>query len=393
MNNIKEIIFEIKKTLNYSKKVFVFFDSDLDGSCSYIQVKNTYKNVSGFPIGKDLISQKNALKHIKEDMDCFLFLDVPIIFDDIFEKIKNKKIIIIDHHQTSKSLGKKYGALNFNPLNYDEFDNRATSFWAYNLSNQKSKKKNLFWGTLGSVGDFFLLDIIYQLYLEDKKTFNILFENITLKLQKEIFDFLKKFSFDDFSVSQKRSNLIQKLEYTTNFINFKLFFDLLFKFEKQKDTIKILEDVTKLSCKEFSKKILIGKENYFVKYRNMKKLIKSEMELALKIPKKKVLWYESSCEFSFSRQISEELAFKCKNCEVVVCVFENLKKDICSMSFRTKKIDINKIILKSIIGLDAIGGGHKNSAGACVSKNNYQEFKNKILKNLGIKSIFTSSKP
>ena len=376
MDDFYTQLLKIEREIAKSKKVFVFFDKDLDGSCSYIQLKLGFPSIicGGFPVGKDKTSQQKALKNVCEDCDCVVFLDMPVICDDVLEKLNDKCLIWIDHHiENSKKNIEKFSVLHFNPSFFPNCESFAVSFWIYEIMRLRGKE-NSFWGALGSLGDFSLTSCVKDLLVECREDFNILFDGISRELVESVLLCLE-------SPSQKSAVVIRKLWYETYFIKFKMFFDLLYKFEKLEDAFCIVEEILSYTPKKLSSELLFGMREHFVKFREVLEEIKSHIIIAQKVWDRSVLWYEySDTSFSFNRQLSEELQYRIPNCCVIVCAFWKKTKNIWTCSFRSQgKYDVNEIVVKSLQGLQGNGGGHKYAAGVSVCEKDFEKFKEKAL--------------
>jgi single-stranded DNA-specific DHH superfamily exonuclease len=245
--NFKKRIREIRKQIKKSKKPIMLFDRDADGVTSYLQLKNKYDKIIGFPLTKDLEKQKRLISNLDSDTDLILIFDIPYLEEEFLETIKDKNIIWVDHHLTnSKKLIEKYEILHLNPLNYDKEDNRPVTYLTYLIANYK---KNLPYVAIGSISDFFLLDIIIKFYKFDKKIFEQTI-NITKEKRKEIFKFIKKYKFNDKDSNDKRSQYIKYLTYEANVIKLKNFFDLLFKLDTEEEIIETIRILEKLTVEE-----------------------------------------------------------------------------------------------------------------------------------------------
>ena len=378
MKNLDKHLEKIKDKINSSKKVFVAFDQDLDGTSSYIQLKLGYSNISGaFAVGKSEKSQEKLLEKIDEDFDCVIFLDTAVIHKFVFESLKDRTLIWIDHHvQNSKELIEEFKVFHFNPLFLDKDNGAATSFWIYKIM-ESSNKENLFWATLGSLGDFSLTYCVKRLFDKTQEEFNLLFEKINLELQDEAFNFL-----ENPTSPQKGAELIRKLWFETSFINYKMFFDLLYKFEKTQKSLSIIHEILNYTPQKLHQELFFGKEEHFVEFRNILKTINSHILKSQKLKFDKILWYEySDTSFSLNRQLSEELQYKVPLCDVIICAFWNEEKNVWTCSFRSQnKWDSNKIITQCLKGLKGNGGGHKYASGASICKKDFEEFKKRVFK-------------
>jgi single-stranded DNA-specific DHH superfamily exonuclease len=379
MNNFYKKINEVKKNLNESKNILILFDTDTDGFTSYIQIKKYWKNSVGFPFFRDKKKQKRILEELKEyDFDTLLILDVPYLEEEFLSNFKNNKIIWVDHHPSnSKEIINNYNILNLNPLNFNKKDNRATSYISYLITD----KKFIDWAVLGSVADFFLLDVISQLYKEDKKKFKLIFPNVKKCEVEEIIDFIKKYNFHDKRVSKKRASYIRLLTYKAGLINLKNFFDFLFRINDFNEIIKIIRKVEKLELEDLIQLLESEKEKDFEFYSLMKKEYKVIFEKAVKDLEKnknKVFLWDYISKYSFTKTLSEELLYL-YNKEIIGICHKKPNKDWYSCSFRSAKFKINEIISETVKKFnEAKGGGHPLACGANLKEKDYYKFKIKL---------------
>jgi len=265
--SIDEILINIRKTISSSKNVLMYFDTDTDGSCSYLQLRKAFSQIkSGFPISKDDESQKRAMDFFKDDFDLIIFFDTPYVNKDLIEKIGKTRIIWVDHHLDFGM--KKYcedhkNLFGFNPVWFNENDSRCSSYWAYKISGLR---ENLFYVCMASVADFYLLNVVKELYYEDKKLFNLLFD-IDEVMREEIFDFLKKTRYDSVDDFDKKAYYIKYLSYNTDLIVFKNFFDLIYKLNRSEEvSMNTLNYIEKLSPLDFKAELFSGKIEHFEKF-------------------------------------------------------------------------------------------------------------------------------
>lgn len=370
-------IYKIRKLIKNSKNPLMFFDCDTDGGTSYLQLKKAFPQIVGFPMNKDYEKHKLLLDKITDKTDLIIIFDIPFLVDEFLVGIGNIKIIWVDHHlENSQDQIKKYKIVHFNPLDLDLNDNRPSSYWAFRVANLK---ENLFYVTLGSVSDFFLLDVIKKFYDFDKKSFNSLF-NITDDKRKELFLFLKKNSFNDKKSKEEREYWIRYLTYESNLIDFKNLFDLMYKLKEEEDVFKALKIISKMDAFELRSNINNGRGLLFQEYSNMIKKYKVLLEKAILENKnnEKLIYFEYSGRASFTRQLSEELCYRFLKHRVVMIVFRKENSDSISLSFRGNNVDVNELVRNSLKGLQGQGGGHKFSAGALIKAKDFDEFKKRV---------------
>lgn len=369
---IKEFRDEIKK----SKKPIMFYDTDTDGVTSYLQLKNKFKKIKGFPLPKDFIVQEKIVKNITSENDLIIIFDIPLLSEKFIKMTKGKRILWADHHITkNKILAKKYNINYLNPLDYDTNDNRPCTYISYLIADIK---KNLPLIALGSIADFFLLDILPQLYSYKKKEFNALLEIDETK-RKELFKFIKEYSFNDPKSSDERNNWIRYLTYDAKAIEIKNLIDFLFKLENDEDTILAIKKLENITLQEIKSLINAEKGFPYEEYSNLKKKYKDILKKALEQKHDENLFlFEYSGKKSYTKTISEEICYRFQKTKVIAISFTKNNSQSYSCSFRGNKYNVNKLVTKALEGLNGRGGGHPFAAGVRIDKNDYTKFKEKV---------------
>ncbi len=374
--SLKLKIKEIRKIIKKSKKPVMFFDVDADGTTSYLQLKNRFKKITGYPLTKDLEKQKKLVQYLDEDTDLILIFDIPYLEESFLKSLKGKSIIWVDHHLTnSKQLIKKYNINHLNPIDYDEDDNRPVTYLTYLIAN---RKKNLPYVAIGSISDFFLLDIIPKFYKKYKKEFNLTI-NLDKQKRKELFKFIKKYKFNDKDTTNHRSNWIKYLTYDANVIEMKNFFDLLFKLEDDNEILETIRILEKLSFKQIIKEFKNQDSDLFKNYSKIDEKYKTILNKAIKKEqRKRLFFFEYSGKISFTRQISEYLSYKHSQTQVIGVCFKKTDASIYTCSFRGNNYNVNELVIRSLKNLNGRGGGHPFAAGMSVSKRDFEKFKKKL---------------
>lgn len=372
MNDFEKTILFLKKEIQEANSSIMFFDSDTDGMTSYLQLKKLNKNIIGFPFKKDLEKQIELINSIEKDFDTVIIFDIPFMFDEVLELLKDKKIIWVDHHpNNSKTQIEKYNILHLNPLNFDKDDNRPSSYMAYRICDMK---ENLFYATLGSVSDFFLLsDIIKELYKYDLYLFNLLL-NIPEEKRVELFEFLDNVAFNDIEKRDEISSWIRYLTYECGIIKWKTFFDFLYKLEKNDDIINSVRNIEKLSPIELKAEMVAGKGVPFEDFQAISKKYSKLYKKAVERAKGRYFIYEYGGSMGFTKTLSEELAYNLKDVDIICVSFLKTDKDHYNCSIRSRNTIINTIVSECMKGLDGRGGGHPYACGVNITKTDYPVF-------------------
>lgn len=368
-------ISQIRDKIKNAKKPLMFFDADADGSTSYLQLKKVFSNITGFPFNKDLDKQKRLLEFIDFNYDLVIIFDIPYLHDEFLELLSKVEIIWVDHHPTNQiEQIKKYNIIHFNPLDYDKQDNRPACFWAYEIADSLD---NLWLVSLGSVSDFFLLDVIVDFYNFDKYRFNILF-NITQDRREMLFKFILDYNFNNENTRQIREDLIQELTYSCGLSEIKNFFDFICRLDNIQDILNAFRLIEKLDLIGLKTEISAGKgfifEDYFKMITKYKKILKKALDKG----EKKFYFYEYIGKISFAKTLSEEIKFRFKNANVVGVCFKKTGANIYTCSFRSHNFLVNDLLERATKGLDGRGGGHNFAAGCVISNKDYPLFKKRV---------------
>lgn len=371
--NIEEKILQIRKLIEESKNPVIFFDNDSDGTMSYFQLKNFNSKLKGYPFRKVKDEQIELAQRVGKKNDLVLFFDTPQIEEEVFELIKDKTIIWVDHHRgNSQELIEKYTITHLNPLNYDEKDTRPSCYWAYKITNMK---ENLPLVSVGSLADFYLLECIVELNENNTSLFNLLF-NIPEK--QELLDFLKELN----GAHQQTKPVVKwivYLSYNSTAGVLKMFFDFIYKLDSYKiqDVVKSLE---KKPLTEIIAEIHAGKNYPFDEFALFRKQQKELLKKALKQNEgKKVAYFEHTGDTSFNRQIIEESLYRLNEVEIMFSAYMKEDSDIVSCSFRSKNISVETILKEQLKNVEGKGGGHHLACGAIVSKKDFPRFKKNFL--------------
>lgn len=377
--NFEKDIKKARDLISSANKILMFYDTDCDGSTSYFQLKNTFESVVGFPLTKDSLNQIDFFNTLGvDDYDLVVIFDIPFLTKDFFDYFKDKKILWADHHPSNDSnLIKEHGdCLNLNPLNYDLEDSRSSSYLAYRICN---KKENLFYATIGTLGDIALLDIIIDLYDYNRKQFNLLFNKLPDKKRKEIFDFIKNNDFKYEGKIKEKMEYVYYLGYMCGHQRFKNLIDFMYKIEDSK-IVKALNILAKLPIEELVLNLNLNDKFPFDEYYKIKEEYEILRNKAIKTKlKKNILFFEYESDVGFSMTLSDEMNYKFSSANYVVMAHIRKDKERVQCSFRSWGTNVAEIASKAGEGLDVRSGGHPNACGARISLNDYEIFKKRLL--------------
>lgn len=374
-----ERIEKIRNILSNSKKTLIFFDTDTDGITSFFQLRRVFPNIIGFPFFKNEKLQKKVFDKIKKiDFDVVGFFDTPKISRDILEKFKEKKIIWVDHHLTyNLELEKKYDLIIFNPLIYKETEEKPTTFLTFLICD--CPKENLDLVNIGSIADFFLLDILSDWFYFDEENFSKIF-NLDKKKILEILEFIKKNDLEDINIKKRKIDYISSLTFGTKLKYFKYFFDFLFKLDLD-IALKALEKIEKFTIREYLIHLSNGDGEVFSLFQEMLISFEKTFQKVILDNKgntKKYLFFEYKNKENTTRMLCEKSIDIFKEKDIFVIAFLKKNSNGITLSFRSREIDVNDLIKKILKNLSGNGGGHKLSAGCFIEKKDYSIFKERL---------------
>ncbi|MAG78519.1 hypothetical protein CL616_04100 [archaeon] len=335
-----EDIKKIKDYLEKSENPLFFFDDDPDGLASFLLLWKHIGRGHGVMVkGKPEVSEEYVRKVNEYHPDKVFILDKPMLSQDFVNK-DNVPIIHIDHHPPIKIKGTHY----FNPLLNDPKDNRPTSYWCYQVTQQ-----NQWIAMIGIIGDWFIPEFAKE--------------------------FTKKYP----KILPKVNNPAQAL-FNTEFGKLVKVFSFIQK-GKTSDTMRCVRVLTRINNPN---EILeqTTKEGKFI-YRYYEKVNK-EYEKVLEEAKKKsgdklILFTYPSLKDSFTGNLANELSSKYPNKLIII---GRDKGDKVIMSLRSEKYNVRDIIEKAVEGLDGYGGGHEHACGSNISKDDYSEYIKRIKEQL-----------
>lgn len=386
--------------------VFIFHDSDSDGLCSYLLLKNSFSTIqSSHFITKEIESQQIALEQIPEQTTHIVCVDTPSVNKNILNELCEKyRVIILDHHLLDNKQKKvvldleTQGVLSYiNPLNYNNKDPRPITYFCYLLS-QKSEN-DIEFALVGTVADFFITPLFIDIYsilnFNYKSTLrennvdgakkiseyplSILFNHFNIFNEQILNSIVKKLEqnplyFLEDANKNENANHIQMLTFSTQVGKLKFFFDFIFKnTTTAQESIHYIENFSLYELlgeiNSASQGLFFEFDKYYNKYQ---KIIQSTYEKfnASKQPHNYII-VEHKGKTSYNRQLSEQILYE-KDVSVVFSMHQRFRRGFISGSFRSKPhINLHLILQKVFEGIeDAKWGGHENACGCSFSFEN-----------------------
>jgi single-stranded DNA-specific DHH superfamily exonuclease len=335
-------IIEIREHLEKAQNPLFFFDSDNDGLCSFLLLRRFIKTGKGVAVKGAHYLNLNYYRKIQELKPDYIFiLDIPLADEKFLDKIKqdNLPIVWIDHHDVEKPKDKEISY--YNPYHNDK-TNEPVSYLCYKITNNK---QDIWIAVIGSITDCYMPDF----YPEFEKKY----PELSKKNIKAPFDLLYNSQLGeiakilDFSLKDRTTNVVKMMKFMI----------------KATGPMDILEE------NFHTKQFLQHAKEIDSKY---KKLI----EKARKSIKGNLIYFEYAGDLSLSSNLASQLSYEFPD-KIIVVIYN--KGDSVNISLRGKEVDIKKILLKAIEGLEsARGGGHEHACGAIMSTDDLKKFEKRI---------------
>lgn len=333
---------DIREKILDAQNPLIFFDDDPDGVISYILIRRMidFKG-SGTIVKSSPILKKIYLnKVIEKNPDLVIILDKPKVEDEFLNKVK-VPIIWIDHHQPQNPESKNI--IYFNPRNYDDGDNRPTSYLCYKINGNK---KEMWLSMIGCVSDWYLPDF-REKFIEQ---YPDLMENWHDTPPKALFD-------SGISILCKTFSFILKGKTST-------VKSLIKKIEKIDSPYGLLNHET-----DATKKIYDHYIEHDKVYQSILTSVTTDKNSKL------ILYTYTDKRISFTSDISNELLHKYP--DKVIIIGRKINGEM-KMSLRSTKHNLPEIIKYAIDGLTGYGGGHTNACGAVVDSKDFEIFIKRI---------------
>lgn len=343
MIELKKII-QVRKALEESQNPLFFFDNDVDGFCAFLILRRAIDRGRGIPIKTFPDLKEQYLKKVDElNPDCVVVLDKAEAELSFLEGLNSRNIPIvwIDHHEskTKEIIDKHTTYVNSLP------EAEPTSYIAQRVFE---RKEDLWLAMIGCTGDVYRPDFAEEFEGISPELYNSKLEPLDALNKTEIGKMARMINF---GLMDSTTNVVKLIKY-------------LFKAKNSYDLIEENSET-----RQFHKRY--SELNLFFN----KQIEKAEKDFD---KKEKVLFHTYSGETSMSSQIANRLFFLHQD-KLVVVGFK--RPDKVNISIRGK--NALKITLEAIKNLDgATGGGHEVATGAMVSLDDWEKFKDKLIKEL-----------
>ncbi len=337
---------EIKEHLERAQNPVFFFDNDCDGLCSFLLLERFIGRGRGVAAKTFPNLDVSLFRRVKElSADYIFILDKPNVSEDFFSEAKenNVPVVWIDHHETATKVPKE--VFYFNSFYSGSKKGEPTTALCYDISK---RKEDLWIAIVGCISDSFMPDY-YKNFLKE-------FPDLTVKTSEPF-----KVLFG--STIGKIARMLDAglMDTTTNVVNMLRFL------MKARSPFEILEENSKTAAMQ---------EKFEVLEKKRKKLVDKAVDEMDK--KKNYLYFEYSGDTSMSADLSNELYYLFPKKYIIVVYSKGSRANISLRGKNVKEKILN--VVSKLSG--ATGGGHTDAAGAQVSVEDLQKFKEYFLANL-----------
>ena len=336
--SIESIISEIRVLLKKAEKPLFFFDDDVDGLSSYLLLLHFCKSGKGTIIkSTPKLSEDYKKKIDKYKPDLVIILDKPQVDSSFFTV--STPVIWIDHHQPQEHPD---SWTYLNPRVFDDLDNRCTSYWCYQITQQ-----NEWIGACGCIADWQIPDFIpevvkkYPQLVDPKQTYTSAPDYLYNSPLGTLIQMLT------FSLKGKKSDTSASIKSAT----------------KIKNPVELLEHTT-AEAQLLQKRFEFMSQEYHTIITQMKEQCNETDSIC-------ALTYTTNFA-SITTELGNELHYLFPNQIIVIGRLHNEHYKCSLRSPHT--VDLPKILTTIFTNMDGYGGGHTHACGACVHENDWDDF-------------------
>ncbi len=339
----KQEIKELKEKLRETKKPLFLFDDDADGVTSFVMMYKLVGDGKGICVkGKPEVEASYLRKVIEYSPDKVFVLDKPMIEQEFLDGI-SQEVIWLDHHPLQDNKGVKY----YNPRKNDAEDNRPTSYWAYQICKDEVPEA-LWLAGIGVVGDWSLA-LKEELCTKYPELLPCDVESAPEALFNTKLGNLVKII--DFNLKGTTTEVMKSIKILTRIAN----------------PYEILNQETPQG-KYLYKKFMKINEKY------------EELKKGVEITEEPIIFFKyTDNKLAISSMLSNELLHE--HPDKIIIVAREKANEI-MLSIRSTNTNIVPLLNKALEGINGYGGGHDNACGACIKKENFEDFMNNFKQEL-----------
>ncbi|MFW6025099.1 MAG: DHH family phosphoesterase [Candidatus Woesearchaeota archaeon] len=345
----KEIIGKLNKYIDLiesSSNPVIIFDDDPDGLSSFLLLSKIFKELNikfRYRIAKSKPMLGSRYVHEMYGHDIAFILDKPGYKSEFIENVEIP-LVWVDHHEPIKEVNDMFY---FNPRNYDDADNRSTTYWIHQTMRLFDEKhdttlyQDYKWlASIGIIGDWFVpsfLDELKEMYPYHFKGN----DQKELLFNSEIGEVIKKINFLLKGKTSKIKKRIDKL------MKIKTLEEL---YESQ-----IFDDVSE-SIEEFNSLLECAKKRF-----------KSQSDVA------KYFIYDN--KESYTSYLSNNLMYFFPKGVLFVC--RESSGDL-KCSVRSSNHSLPEKLEEAMQGIEGTSGGHEHACGMFISRDDFELFLNRF---------------
>jgi len=341
MINLKQLQ-EIRDHLEASQNPLFFFDNDVDGLCAFLILQRAIGRGKGVAIKSFPDLKEQYLRKVEElNPDTIFILDKAELSKEFAEAVEEKGIpmIWIDHHETKTPKETIEKTAYYNSLPSAE----PTTYIAQKVFN---RREDLWLAVIGCIGDVYMPDFAEEFEKASPELLNAKISAFDALNSTEIGKMVRMLNF---GLMDSITNVVKLIKY-------------LFK---AKNAYDLLEE--NQYTKQFHKR-----------YAQLNEFFNKQVEKAERIidTNSPLIFFTYSGDTSMSSEISNKLFYNHQD-KLIVIAFKRPEK--VNISIRGKNaLEITKKAIENIEG--ATGGGHTEATGAMVPIDEFEKFKENIMK-------------
>lgn len=327
---------EIREHLERAQNPVFFFDNDQDGLCSFLLLQRFIGRGKGIAVRSFPEMDGTYFKRVQElEADYIFILDKPVVAESFFEEARkyNVPIVYIDHHETQCKVPEFVNY--YNPF-VDGGEQEAVAAFCYQIAQ---KKDDLWIAVAGCVSDYFVPNFYEDfkkeypdLAVDSNKPFDIFYGSEIGKVAQIFGAGLK----------DTTTNVVKMLKFLI----------------KVKTPYEVLDEEN-LKYSFYHRFNLIDKK--------IQKLVAKAIE---ENENSDIVFFKYGGDMSISREIANRLHHKFPD-KILFVGYEGQGK--INISARGNKI--RDKVLKVLEGFDnSTGGGHENSIGVSIQKDDWDRF-------------------
>lgn len=320
-NEALELLRKIKNLIEKSKTPYFLFDDDPDGLCSFLLLYKKYKK-GNFSVvrGKPRVDQNFIQIAKNHNADLIIILDKPEMnFND-----EHQRIVWIDHHPPITT-----NTIYFNPHNF-HLEPYPTTFWVYEIVQDYE-----FLAALGIVTDWYLMDIVKKVAKDER--------------YKHLFP--SKLTIEEILFNSEFGKIGKMLTFLL-----------------RGESHKVKADIKKLVEIENYEEILSA----FPRAKSVEKDYDKLLQKALSEEYGNIVLFLYKSKHSLTGLLSNELLYRFPDKDLIIV--GRKKQNEYSLSLRSKKYNVNRILEQALKGIRGSGGGHEKACGAIIHESDLELF-------------------